>query len=785
MTTLRKLAVRVSVVAVCLAIVANVGSAQKSDKPSDAEHTRQVLVANARALEARGRPDMAIQLWQQILLSDPNNSEALAGMARDYKLSGDIRESDQTLEKLRAVNPNDPAISQIEALPTGHDQNNQLQHAGELARQGKNDEAMNIYRQLYGDHPPDGDIALGYYQTLYGAIGGKEQAIAGLRALMQRNSGDPRYAIELGRMLTYDPRTRSEGIHILAQHPLDPDARDALRQALIWNSANPATAPELRAYLRAHPEDSEIARRLNEDQAKLARMNSGLARTPDERAAYAALNARRLDDAEKRFTAILQAKPNDGPAAAGMGFLRMQQQNFGGAISYLTQAEQNGTKTAIIETALATSRFWFTMAEASQAVDANQFDVATEKYRAALVMRPNNPEALNGLAGLMLKEDQFQQASGIYAELVKARPTDSDAWRGLFISYARDGKNEQALDLAKRFPPHVRASMVRDPEYLRTLATIYQSEGRSADAQKVLAQALALPFPDNGLKLKEDTRLQYAGILMTADRFSQAAEMYTQILKEDPSNISAWMGLVSAHHQLGQDSQALNDVERMPPASYETALNDPNFLAMLGSIYQQSNQLEIAQSMLERSVRLDTAAGGHPSMQLEMQLAGIYLQRGDTDKAYAIYRRVLTAHPDRQDAWKGLVATLQATGHTGEAFEELGYIPPDVRKQLEKDPGFVETEASIYSSAGDTANALVYMDRVRRYYAGQRQAMPPNLAIQNAWLLYNTGNDRGLYPALMQLGSRSDLTAEQRETIQTIWANWAVRRAGAAIDRNA
>ncbi len=784
MTTLRKLAARVSVVAVCLAIVANVGSAQKSDKPSDAEHTRQVLVANARALEARGRPDMAIQLWQQILLSDPKNSEALAGMARDYKLSGNIRESDQTLEKLRAVNPNDPAISQIEALPTGHDQNNQLQHAGELARQGKNDEAMNIYRQLYGDHPPDGDIALGYYQTLYGAIGGKEQAVAGLRALMQRNPGDPRYAIELGRMLTYDPRTRSEGIHILAQHPLDPDARDALRQALIWNSANPATAPELRAYLRAHPEDREIARRLNEDQAKLARMNSGLARTPDERAAYAALNARRLDDAEKRFTAILQAKPNDGPAAAGMGFLRMQQQNFGGAISYLTQAEQNGTKTPIIEAALATSRFWFTMAEASQAVDANQFDVATEKYRAALVMRPNNPEALNGLAGLMLKEDQFQQASGIYAELVKARPADSDAWRGLFISYARDGRNEQALDFAKRFPPRVRASMVRDPEYLRTLATIYQSEGRSADAQKVLAQALALPFPDNGLKLKEDTRLQYAGILMTANRFSQAAEMYTQILKEDPSNISAWMGLVSAHHQLGQDSQSLNDVERMPPASYETALNDPNFLAMLGSIYQQSNQLEIAQSMLERSVRLDTAAGGHPSMQLEMQLAGIYLQRGDTDKAYAIYRQVLTAHPDRQDAWKGLIATLQATGHAGEALEEIGYIPPDVRKQLEKDPGFVETEASIYSSAGDTANALVYMDRVRRYYAGQRQPMPPNLAIQNTWLLYNTGNDRGLYPALMQLGSRSDLTAAQRETIQTIWANWAVRRAGAAIDHN-
>ena len=36
----------------------------------------------------------------------------------------------------------------------------------------------------------------------------------------------------------------------------------------------------------------------------------------------------------------------------------------------------------------------------------------------------------------------------------------------------------------------------------------------------------------------------------------------------------------------------------------------------------------------------------------------------------------------------------------------------------------------------------------------------------------------------MRLGGRQDLTATQRETVQTIWANWSVRRAGAAIDNN-
>ncbi|HKF49706.1 MAG TPA: cellulose synthase subunit BcsC-related outer membrane protein [Terracidiphilus sp.] len=787
MTGVRRVLRSIALFAACLAMASVPGLAQKPSGQSSAqpspEKTRQILEANARALESRGRPDMAIQIWRQILLSDPNNSDALAGLARDYKLNGNAQEADKALGKLRDVNPNDPRIAQIESLSSTQSQSAELRRAGDLARQGRNEDAMKIYRQLYGDHPPDGDIGLAYYQTLYGTTSGKEQAIAGMRAMATRNPTDSRYEVELGRMLTYDPKTRAEGIHILERHPQDSDARNALRQALIWNSANPATAGELRAYLKEHPQDTEIATYLKQDEAKLAQMNSA-ARNPEEREAFAALNAHKLDEAEKGFMEILQKDPKNGRASAGMGFVRMQQQNFGAAVSYLTLAEQNDYKPRTVEDALETSRFWYTMGEASQAFDANQFDVAAEKYRAALAMRPRSADALNGLAGLLVKEQQYSQAAAVYDQLIKVEPANADAWRGLFLSYARDGDNQKALAISSKFPPTVRTAMGKDPEYLRTLATIYQAEGRTIDAQKVLSQALALPFPEGGQHLKEDTRLQYAGILMEAHRFDQAAALYTQILNDDANSLPAWMGLVSAHHELGQDAQAISDVERMPPSAYESALSDSGFLIMLGSIYQQANQFDIAQSLLERAVRLQTATGKQPAMQLELQLAAIYLQRGNTAQAYAIYRQVLTDHPDRIDAWKGLIATLQGTNHTQEALQQLGYIPPAVRAELEKDPDFVTTEASIYASAGDTKNAMEYIGRVQKHFAQQGAPLPPDLAIQNAWLLYNTGNDRALYPALMQLGSRLDLTVPQREAVQTIWASWSVRRAGAAIDRD-
>ena len=767
---------------VCLLLMLQGGFAQRAPAASTADETRRILIEKAHALEARGRPDMAIQLWQQILLSDPRSSESLAGLARDYKLIGSTDQSNAALERLRAVNPDDPNIGKIVALTSTRMQADRLSQAGDLARKGKTEEAMRVYRQLYGDRPPDGDIALAYYQTLYGAANGKESAVAGMRALAQRNPGDTRFVVELGVMLTYDAKTRAEGIRILEAHPKESNAQTALRQALIWDSANPASAAELRQYLKDHPQDTELSGRLKENEFKLEQMNSGIARTPAERAAFAALNARKLTEAEARFTSILEQEPNNARASAGMGFLRMQQSNFGGAVSYLTQAEQNGFKERAVEDALTTSRFWYTMGEASQAFDENQLEVAAARYKAALAIRPASPEALNGLAGLMMKQQQYSAAAAAYEQLLKSKPGSADTWRGLFLSYARDGQNQKALALFGRFPAAVKTALARDPEYLRTLATIYRAENRSADAQRVLAQALSLPFPDNGTNLKADTRLQYAGILMEARRFAQAVELYTQMLSDDAGYLPAWMGLVSAHHELGQDKQCIADVEKMPPATYDAALGDAGFLSMLGAIYQQANQFDIAQGLLERSARMQIAAGGQPSMALQLQLAGIYLQRNNTAQAYAIYREVLQSHPDRVDAWKGLMASLQATNRNAEALQELALIPPAVRKELETDHEFVQGEASLYAATGDTAHAIEYMNRVQAHYRDSKTQPPANIEVQNAWLLFNTNNDRLLYPALMRLGSRQDLTAPQREAIQTIWANWSVRRAGAAMD---
>jgi tetratricopeptide (TPR) repeat protein len=752
----------------------------------------QPLLDKAHALEVRGRMDLAAQTWQQVLLTDPNNTEALGGLARAAKLSGNLSLSSTYIDRLRAINPNDPGIARVEQMSTQADNNAALQQAGKLAQQGQYAQAMNAYRQIYGNDPPPGDAALAYYETESATEDGRPHAIAGLRGLSQKFPSDSRYQIALGRILTYNPKTRPEGRRLLEQHPNDPQAVEALRQSLLWDSQNPATAGDIRAYLAKHPDATlanvlrneprtgggRAAAPMTAEQRAAAEVNA--TRSAEDRDAYRALNAKHLDDAEARFKAILVKTPDDANALAGMGYIRMQQANFGGAISFLVQAKSDGSKDPGLDAALATSRFWYTMGEGAIALNESDLPAAEKEYRAALQMRPASTEALEGLGGTLLKAQQPEAAVPVFAQFVKLKRTAPHAWRGLFLAEYGAGHPAQALATEHTMPPAVRAELSKDPLYLRALSSAYSAVGRDADAQRVLRSALDLPFPADAKGMESETRLQYAGLLQQANHLDQAAGLYRQVLAKEPDNVSAYQGLVRVQHSAGQDDQALQTIEAMPPEVYSKSMRDSGFDDTVASIYQSQNRLDVAQDILEKSLQQEAANGAKPSISVQIQLAGIYLQRGNPQQAYPLYQQILTQHPDSIDAWKGLLDSLHSTGHDQEALAQIQQMPPAIRSQLENNVDYLQTVGAVYNALGQPQESQIFLRRVQAHYAAQHTAPPADIDIQNAWLLYNGVNDVALYRQLMEIGGRPDLTDVQRRTAQTIWANWAVRRANQA-----
>ena len=99
---------------------------------------------------------------------------------------------------------------------------------------------------------------------------------------------------------------------------------------------------------------------------------------------------------------------------------------------------------------------------------------------------------------------------------------------------------------------------------------------------------------------------------------------------------------------------------------------------------------------------------------------------------------------------------------------------------LENDVQYLQTVAGIYSGLGQPQESMVFLNRVQQHYAAEHATAPADIDIQNAYLLFNGGNDVGLYRQLMILGERQDLTDDQRRTVQTIWSLWASRRANQA-----
>jgi tetratricopeptide (TPR) repeat protein len=762
------------------------------------------LLNKAHDFEVRGRLDLAVQTWQEVLLSDPKNTEALGGLARAAKIDGNLTLANTYLDRLRAISPNDPNIARVESLGLRTDQKTELQEAAKLADAGKYSEAMATYRKVFGSQPPPAEWAVAYYETEAAIDASRPRAVSGLRALVDKDPGNAQYRIALGRVLTYDPATREEGREYLQSYLKEPKATEAFRQSLMWDAANPVTAPVVRAYLAIH-NDPQMAAVLQMTESKAnpattagasgppaAAGSSSRAAPPSangpaargkaaaEMAAYQALNANHIDDAETRFKAILADDPESARALAGMGYVRMQQGNFAGAIGFLEQAKQHSSTDKGLVAALDTARFWFIMGEGQTALNSNDLTTAEKRYRAALELRPESPEGLEGLGGTLVKAQQPVPAIALFEHAVTVAPASSDGWRGLFVAQYQSGNAALALATERHIPVAVHAELMKDPLFLQTLAGALAAVGRGGDAQNVLDGAMKLPVTSEAKGTKADMQMQSAGLLVTANHLDQAEKLYADVVAGDPANSAAWQGLVRVEHAQAHDEAALNTIERMPPASYAASMRDPSFVLTVASVNQAQGKLDVAEDLLQKAVNLQTSAGGKASVALEMQLADVYVNRGKPQLAYPVYQQVITENPDRADAWTALLLALHVTGHDKEAVAQLKLLPVPVRARLETNPAYLQTMASVYAALGRSREATMFLGRFEQGYAAQRIAPPADVEIQNAWLLFNGLQDPGLYRQLMDIGGRTDLTEAQRKAVQTIWTNWAVRRANQA-----
>ena len=728
-----------------------------SSRLSAESPAEKMLLAKAQSLVAHGHLDLAVQTWQQVLLSDPNDREALLGIAKADMQLGKTEEAQKYAQRLRDLGNSSADLAQIEAMPHVEPESVRLKEARNLARQGSYADAMKVYRELFPNGPPDGEMALEFYETQAAIPELRRPAIDHLHELAKQFSADPRYAIALGRILTYDPKTRTEGEGLLSHYDTSPEAQAALKQASGWD------------------EDAKKAAVAGMAERATSKVARDPAADPMERSAYRALNSGQLDEAAQQFQTLLAKNPHNPRALTGMGYVSMKQGDFVQAVDYLQKARAAGATK--LDGDISNARFWSRMAQAGTEQKSGDAQTAAKDYRDALSLKPTNKDAEEGLAGALLQAGNRADAVAILKREVGAKPDNEAAWRNLFLAQAEMSDSHEALATSQRMPRNVESRLETDPDYLHALIQVYQASGRKADADRTIDKALSLPFPNHGRDLPVDKQLQYAELLITVRRFEPALRLYRQVLAADPENAGAWRALVAAEHQFDRDDDAIAAVRGMPRSAYDQSLNDPGFLALLGSIYQSRNQLANAEKFLEKAISVSSS----PQPGIELQLANVYIAQGEQQKAYSLYRRELDRNPRSPDAWRGLITTLHQSNRDREALRELDGMPESARLALEQDPSYLQTLASIETATGQDKAALQTFDLLSQAYLDQQVDEPADVQLQYGWLLLKAGDDRRLYSLVSQLAQTPGLTEQQQADFNKMWAYWSVRRASSAL----
>src|SRR5437667_2269702 len=406
-----------------------------------------ILLSKARSLESRGRMDLAAQNWKQVLLVNPNQTEALAGLARYAKQNGEADEERSYLDRLRKVNPKDPEIAAVEKMHVLTPQErDRLDQAGRLAIQHKPDEAMKIYNEVFGGEPPLGKWAEPYYETEAESSGGREKAITQLRRLCAGDKTNEMYRLWLARVLVFDPKTRMEGLQFLATLH-DPgaveEARTQWRQALLWEKENPAVLSSVDAYVQRYPGDQE----LEGIQKTLQQKQEHIDEEASKERGFQALRSKDMGTAETKFADVLRRSPKDANAVAGMAFVRLNQKRFDEAVDVVERSRTLAPKRADVRAGYETAKFWSLMERGSAALRQGQPEAAISAYQEALTLHPRDEQAMLGIAEAEVHEKKLPDAATQFQQVLNQSPNNTDAIAGLAFIRLDEKKFDDAVGL--------------------------------------------------------------------------------------------------------------------------------------------------------------------------------------------------------------------------------------------------------------------------------------------------------------------------------------------------
>lgn len=648
-------------------------------QPDNALTTVQQLVEQARHWQQRGRADLAGQTWQKLLGVDPRQPEALYGLAAQSVEAGRFEEAGAYLNRLRQVRPDHPGMGALAKQVQSQTSNKSLiATARQYAQAGQPEAAASAYKQALGAQPPGDDLAIEYYQTLGGTREGWDEARRGLERLSQAAPNQPAPALAHAKHLSYREPTRRDAIRRLsalaaqadAPPQIQKDARSAWRQALVWLDARGPDAPLIRQYLASAGDDAELNAKLAElgqpGKARAAATGAtaganGAAATPRKpgaaaaqpvaraaplpaiRQGFAALDLGEVKTATERFESVLQQRPDETDALAGLGIVRMREDRFAEAGELLARASATPGG-ARWKPVYRSAMHWQAVHDGQAARQVGDLDRATRLAKGAVETDPKEPEGQVLLGDLLAEQGQFLGADAAYREALRADARHPRANAGLYQVLGASGRTEPQRSHLQRMDAEVLARLGGEnglkAGQMRLQADLAQQRGDLAGAQALLEQAVATAPGSPWV------RLSLGQLLMRQNRPDAARAQIDAFVVPAAHPGEALLARATLQSELKDWAGALHSLEQVPARERSTEMGRlQRRLAVQAQAADAVAQARAGQRWQAEAllVEAEAAAGQDPDMV--GAVAGARLELGDDARAGQLIRATLAAQP--------------------------------------------------------------------------------------------------------------------------------------------
>jgi len=663
---------------------AAVGAAQAPDRSVAYYHLALANIYEDEALE-NGNTDasrLAVDEYKYALNADPNSPQLNDGLADLYFRTGHIHEAEVTARTLLKTAPDnidahkllgriylrqlsDASNAVSSTSPSGNALDLAIVEFEKIISLQPNDvEDRMVLGQLYTvKHDPK--KAEEQFKTAQAIEPDSEEVILNL-ARLYAESGDIQHAakvieavpvsdrspkMEVALGAAYDQMKQSKDAIAAYQRAADMDpgdahTLDALGQALLADNQLDEALKQFKLLAESDPEDTEALVHIGEIQRRQGKYEDALAtirkaRKQDPTSLEAGYNEALVLDVLGRFDEAAQTyeKMVDMTSHANGAYTNEEKSNRGFFLERLGQVYHEESKT---DQAIATYQKMIDMGgdqalrglEAQIEVygEAKMFDRAVELARKAVASKPKDTDLKLMLAGTLVEQGKNDEALAIAKALLdNSDPNDPNkerlVWLKLGQFYTEMRRWKDAEDAYAKATPL--STKNDDKSYLLFLkGALAERQKHYEPAEQFFRQALDLD-PNSAMTLN------YLGYMLADKgiRLPEALKLIRKAVDIDPMNGAYLDSLGWAYFKLGEYELAEENLRQ----AVDRDQADPAVHDHLGELYEKTGRIRLAAAQWELSIAeyaksspSDIEPGEVAKVQRKLESARVKLAKQDS-----------------------------------------------------------------------------------------------------------------------------------------------------------